>query len=301
MAFTWTDMLDDLKVRGAIPTSTNNFSEARLLSLTNAILKSRIVPKVLKVHEGYYSYDVDNTLGTNSNFLIPSRAVGGKLQDVAFINGTQRFPAVPYLEKELQDTTQAPSNDPGIYLKRNRIFVVPSDGGGWPTLRMTILIRPNKIVATTSAAQITAINTGTKTLTFTTVPTTWTNANIFDLVQANPHFDWLAIDQVVTTVVTGALGTITFSSTLPVDLAVGDWVSLAGQTPIIQCPEEFHPLLAQLVANTYLKAKGDSGALKLGLEEAKEIEDDVMTVINPRIERKGKKINNRTGLLRRGG
>lgn len=299
MASTWTELLDDIKVRGAIPTSQSTYTEARLLRLANAAMGSRIVPLVDKVREKYYSYDVDWTIVDGSSVLIPTRAVGGKLEDAFFINGTERQKAVLYWEEEMSDSASAPGSAPGIYLKRNRVFTLPSDGGGWPTLRMSIIMRPNDLVAQTSAAQITAINTGTKTLSFTsgTIPTSWTTASTFDLIQQKPHFDWLAIDQVITSVTTTA---IIFSSTLPTDLAVGDWVSLAGQSTVVQCPLELQPLLAQEVANLCLKAQGDQVALKLGLEEAKMLEERALVTITPRVQNEGKKVTNRTGVLRRG-
>ena len=120
---------------------------------------------------------------------------------------------------------------------------------------------------------------------------------MLDLVQANPHFDTLAIDQVITSVTTTA---IIFSSTLPTRLAVGDWVSLQGQSPVIQLPLELHPLLAQRVANQCLKNSPHSEAYKNGLNEVLALEKQAMHLLTPRIEKEGKKIVNRSGMLRRG-
>ncbi len=190
----------------------------------------------------------------------------------------------------------APDGGPGVYFKRNRVFVLPSDGAGFDTLRMSIVMRPNRIVTQDDAAQITQINTGTKTLTFASCPSTWTTASLIDLIQQNPHFDWLAIDQVITAITTT---TMTFSSSLPDDLAVGDWVSLAGESTVIQCPVELQPLLAQEVANVCMKAQGDEKGYELGKEEAKMIREEVEWSITPRLESAGQKITNRTGCLRR--
>lgn len=297
MAYTWTELLDDIKVRGSIPTSQSTYTEARLLRLADAVFRSKILPIVDKVREGYYSYDVDFTVANGSSFLIPTRAVGAKLENVAYLNGNQRQDATRYYEEELLDLTLAPSWKPGFYLKRNRIFPVPSDGGGYTTLRLSIIMRPNKFCVNSDACQVTAINTGTKTLTFDTVPD-WDTGDTLDIIQDSPHFDWLAIDQVVTAVTTT---TIAFSSALPADLAVGDWVSLAGETPVIQCPVELHPLLAQEVANVCLKAQTDQAAYTLGKDEAELIKEGIIALLSPRVEQEGRKISNRTGLLRRRG
>lgn len=297
MAYTWTELLDDIKVRGSIPTSQSTYTEARLLRLADAVFRSKILPLVDKVREGYYSYDVDFTIANGSSFLIPTRAVGAKLENAAFIYGSQRQNAIRYYEEELTDMSLSPSIKPGFYIKRNRVFPVPTDGGGYTTLRLTIVMRPNRLCVSSDACQVTAINTGTNTLTFTVVPD-WDTSDTLDIVQQDPHFDWLAIDQAITSVTTT---TIAFASALPADLAVGDWVSLAGETPVIQCPVELHPLLAQEVANVCLKAQTDQAAYALGKEEAELIKEGITSLLSPRVEQQGRKISNRTGLLRRSG
>lgn len=297
MAYTWTELLDDIKVRGAVPTSQPSYTEARLLRLANAVMASRIVPDVMKAREQYYEYDVDSSITDQATYAIPTRAVGGKLSNVAAIDGTKRMDLSRYFEEELDDYLYSPSIKMGFYIKRNSLYLLPADGGGWSTLRLSIIMRPNQIVAQSSAAQISSISSNT--LTCTSVPASWTSSNTFDLVQANPHFDWLGIDKAASAVVTGTNGTITLSATPPSTLAVGDWVGLSGQTPVVQCPVEFHPLLAQEVANICLKAQGDEAAYKLGLEEANLIRESVMSTINPRVESEGKKLVNRSGLLRR--
>lgn len=302
MAYTWTDLLDDIKVRGSIPTSQSTYTAARFLSMANAVMKSKIAPLVMSAREGYYSYDDDRTISTLTGgvMAISPRAVGGKLLSARFVDGTRWKFATRYYEDEISDTGTAPGMNPGFYVKRNSLVIVPATGVNWSTFRMTIPIRPNTIVdPTTDAAQITGINTGTKTITCSTVPSSWTTASILDILQAEDHFDWLAIDQVITAITTGTSGTITFSSTLPSSLVLNDWVALARKSPTIQCPSEFHPLLAQEVANVFLSQR-DKTAYELGLEEAKMLEKSVSIATKDRVEGAGQKLTNRTGILRRG-
>lgn len=282
-----------------VPTSQATYTDARLRGIANAVMISKIVPLLDKVREGFYSYDVDTTIVAGSGIRVHSRAVGAKLEGVSLLNGTSRLEPTRYYEEELSDTTVAPSR-PGFYLKRNKLFVLPDGGGGWTTLRQSILMRPNKIVPQDEAAQVTAINTGTKVVTCTTVPSDWLTSDTFDLVEQNPHFDWLAIDQAISAITTGASGTLAFSSALPSDLAVGDWISLAGETPIIQCPVDLHPLFAQEVANVLLTAQTDRAARELSAAETKLLREAAETAVNPRVQKEAKNLCNRTGILRRG-
>lgn len=300
MAWTWTELLDDIKVRGMIPTSQSTYTAARLLSIANAALRSKLLPLILSARENYYSYDIDTAVNATGVYDIHTRAIGGKIDNVALIDGTGRLDLPLLSEEELTDYGTSPTPDPGFYVKRSQIVVVPASAGGYPYLRQTIFLRPPTIVAQSSAAQITAINTVTKVVTFTDVPSAWTTANLFDMVQAIPHFDTLGIDLVATAVVTGALGTVTFSAAISSRLAVGDWVSLAGETPVIQVPVELNPLLAQEAANECLKNGADPEAYKIGLEEVKILRQAAIPLLTPRVERAGKKLVNRTGILRRG-
>lgn len=299
MAYTHTELLDELKVRGMIPTANSTFTTARFLAGINSTMRVKILPLVLKFRESFYSYDQDFSISSTGEYVIPSRAIAAKLDNVALINSTQRQDLNLYFEDELQDTDTSPDNKPGFTVKRSSIWLIPKSGSGFSTLRMTFFIRPAEVVAQSSAAQITTIDTATKTLTFAsgTIPSTWTTSQLFELVQQNPHFDTLGYDLVVTSV---TATTMVFSATLPTRLAVGDWVGLTGQTPVIQCPVELQPLLAQEVANYCLRGQGDGTAYKHGVEEAKMIREDIKGMFTPRIEREGKKLTNRTGILRRG-
>lgn len=300
MAQTWTELLDDIKVRGMIPTSQNTFTEARLLRLAKAELRARVVPLIDEVREGFYQYDIDTALNATGIYDIHTRAVGAKLVNAALVTDQDRLDLTLYNEEQLVNY-DSPPGDYGFFFRRSQVQLVPRVPIGWTYFRQTIILAPATIVAQSSAAQITAINTTSGLVTFTNVPSAWTTANTFDMVQQKAHFDTLAIDLVGSAVVTGDLGTITFTpAALPSRLAVGDWVSLSGETPVIQVPEEFLPILAQFTANQCLKAQTDLEAQKAGVEDAKQLVEGVVKLISPRIEQEGRKIVNSTGILRRG-
>lgn len=297
----WEDLLDDIKTRAPIPSSQSTYNETRLLRLTNGELRARIVPMVDKVRENYYLFDVDTAINSTGVYDIHKRAVGAKLFSLSLVDGQKKKSLAFYTSNEIEDFDSAPG-DEGFFFKRSQVILCPRVPSSWSYLRQTLLLSPNNIVASDDAAQITNINTGTGVLTCSSVPSTWSTANKFDIVQSQAHFDTLSIDLTASIVTTGTSGSVTFATTdLPSRLAVGDWISLAEQTPVVQCPVEFHPLLAQLVANVVLRSQGDVQSLQTGMQNAKELMDSLKDLISPRIQGEGKKIVNRTGMLRRGG
>lgn len=305
MGYTTTDLLDSVKIRGAVSSTGALFTTTRLLQLCTDEFREYLLPRVLKVRENYYTWDDDRVLNATGVYRIHSRAVGGKLDDIFLIDATptptRRKNLTLLTEGELSDYGGTPGGQPGFFFKRNNIYLVPKDGSGYSYLRQQFFLRPGDFVPTTECAQVTGINTGTKTVTCETVPADWLNTNIFDIVQAQPHFDTLGISLGVSAVTPGASGTLVFDDALPDDLAVGDWICLAGQTCIVQAPPELHPLLYQRVANICLKALGMADKLKAGEEDLTRMEKGSETLITPRVEKEGKKLVNRTGILRRKG
>lgn len=295
MAYTTTEFIANVKTRGSIPTSQVTYTEAKILSLGDDEIRTYINPMLIKSREYYLSYDIDTTVNSTGIYDISSRAVGSNIINAALLDGTSRLDLAWLTEDELQNTDKPPFGIPGGYLKRNQFIIKPATDHGYSTLRLTINLRQGNMVATTSAAQITAINTGTNTLTFTSLPSTFTTAQTYDIIQANPHFDTLNIDLTCSSVTS----TTMVMSSLSSRLAVGDWVSLANYTPIPQIPYDLAPLLEQKVSCSILRTLDDIEGYKLAMEELARMEKAVTPIYTPRFENEGKKITLRNRLLRR--
>lgn len=296
MLSTTADLITDLKLRGAIPTDQDRFTTAKFLSLANAEMSAKVLPMVLRSRQNYYEYDIDTAINASGLYHISTRAYLGTVSNVALVDTDARFD-LPWLSEEAETDLDEPRDgNAGVILKRNTFQLKPASGLGYTSLRQTILLRPGTFVATSAAAQITAISGTTLTFAATTIPSTWTTSNTFDLVQGSPQYDTLGIDLTASSV--GAT-TIVLSATPNSRLAVGDWISLAGQTPVIQLPEAFSYFLSQRVANTCMRSMGAKAGHQAGEALAKEMEKDLTDAIQPRIQKEAQRIINRTGLLRR--
>lgn len=266
-----------------------------MLALGDAEIKSYILPLLLRSREYYLAYDDDRTINSTGIYILSPRAVGSKLINASLLDGTTIQELVWITEDELNRLDHTVRGVPGIYLKRNAAILVPATDHGFSQIRLTMNIRPGNMVVTTSAAQITAIDTGTNTVTFTSLPATFTTAMTYDFIQDQPHFDHLAIDQTASSITST---TMVFSS-LSYRLIVGDWVSIAQTSPVVQVPADLQPLLEQKVASSMVRFQGDKDALAAADDELKKMEKATMALYVPRIDKAGKKISMRNGLLRR--
>lgn len=296
MQYTTDDLITGIKRRGAIPTAQATFQTSDFLAMADAEIRSNLLPTILSARESYYSFDVSYSINANNAvYGIPTRAIGVKLQNV-FVYDTQsnRYQLNLVDEGDITNPGIPISGNPSFFIKGNNIVLVPPNPSNFVTLTTTIFIRPNQLAQTSVCAQVTAVNTGTGTLTFSSLPASWTTSSVVDLIKGTPHYDCLAIDQTPTSVTTT---TLVFSS-LPTGIAVGDWVALAQTAPVVQIPTEFQPILEQRVANAYLQSQGFLQGLAAGQKSLADMQKSFL-LINPRSERNLKKIVNRSGVLRR--
>ena len=250
MAWTTDALIANIKRRAAVPTAQNTYQNADFLDLIRDELFTYIVPMVCELRENFYFYDVDFTIASYSGvYDIPTRAVGAKIVNMRLIAG-DREEDIDWIDDDSIDNVEGfPNGDIGAWIKRNQLITVPRTVTGWTTLRMSVLLRPGEPVLASSADVITGISGSV--VTGTTIPSTWSTSNTFELIQANPHFDSLGIALSASAVSTGASGTVTLSTAPSSRLAVGDYIALNGQSPIVQAPEVCFPLLSLLFGHNY--------------------------------------------------
>jgi hypothetical protein len=293
-AFTTTYLLESLKRRGMLPTTSETLDAEDFLLTADGEMQSYILPLLLSVREEYLVAEKDiSIVSGTASYDIPARAVGSKLREVRILSGSD-YVALSRIEPERVETTAASAYPGGYKIQGNKLVLVPTPNTSG-TLRVTYFQRPNRLVGTTSVGEITAINTGTGVVTCSDIPTTFTTSLTYDFIKGTPGFDSLNIDKACTAVTTGASGTITFATAnLPSDLAVGDFVCLAQESPIPQIPVELHPLLAQRVTAKCLEALGDDKAV-LAMQVSEEMRKGALTLLENRVEGAPRIIVNKYG------
>jgi hypothetical protein len=267
------ELITALKINGSFPTTNDLFSDSDFLVLFNQQMMVDILPLMMKLSEDYFLLTKDYTISTaGDSYLLPSRAIGSKIRDLQIVDGSGNLSSLVRLFEE-----DRPLNNSGFYLKRNSIEL--SSGYTTGTLRLTYFARPNKLVLSTECAEITSIDTLNNQVTCSSIPTSFATGTLCDLVQAINPYDLLASDSEIL----GISGTtITFSS-LPDYLAVGDWVSLATESPVPMVPEEMHHILVQSALVKALSSKKDS-AFDREDKMLKEMKQDAILMLDPRVE-----------------
>lgn len=284
--YTTTELLASVRQRAQIPTSQTTFTDAKLLRIATEEMRSMLVPFIMSVREEYFVTYKDYTItASQSAYRIPERAIGGKLRDAVMVDSSgtiyelTRIPS----QRRANSNTGTPNS---FYIEGNYVCLYPTPAVTVNTLRLYYYQRPGELIATSAAAACTGLSS--TVVTSGAVPSTMSTSTPLDFIRNGPGFETLAIDKTPS----GKTGTtLTFAaSTIPSEFAVGDYVCLAGQSPIPQIPYELHTILYQRTAIKVLEAIGDDAGLKRAREQLKEMENYQVQLISNRVDTKPKVI-----------
>jgi hypothetical protein len=285
-SYTTSTLVTNVQLVGHIPLSNSTFTSSEIINLANRELQTSLVAQILSVREGYYLTYVDYAITQDSEYPIPADAIGGAISGIQLVITPSVIP-VNRIEQAEQFSTQVPtSNSYGFYIRGNTIIVMPVPSNG--VIRVWYLRRPNALVATSAAAQITAI--ASTIITVSSLPSTFAVDTVVNLCQDQPTFDMLAERDI------SAINTLDVTLDAAVDdLAVGDWLCLQNQTPVPQIPVEFRPLLEQRVVVKIYELQGYLDKMKAAGDRLKQMEEDTFSLISPRVQTQTKMVNPQNG------
>ena len=272
------------------------FSDDNLLTILTFEMNSKIYPLIDNQSEEYFVVRDDIPYNPSQRtFPLPSRALGGKLRSLSFVDSNDNEIRIPRLRPE---DTMSNVNSTGLainpalwgfYLQNNDVVLfLGSIAGNTPAykfLRMRYIRQPNDLALVAACAQVVSISGNNVTV--TNVPSTFSTAVSYDMISNVPNFNALQDDSVCT----GISGLIMTFTTLPVDslgnvsLKVGDWICLAGQSPVAQVP--FSPgydLLLQLGAAKCLEIHGDVQGFNIAMSQAADMKNYLISVLTPRVD-----------------
>jgi hypothetical protein len=308
--YTTTELLASIRRRAR---STNSaapgFADSDLLAIANEVLLSEVVPEVVSRRASFFRQTIDTTLvvGT-STYAVNTRSVGSVVANFFRVDATDNsvHPLVEWDEEDLQERDPTKQGTPQAFIIQNdqiRLYPVPSKAD---ILRQVLLRRPNRLVAVSAAAAIASISYPgdvTKiTITLGADASTFgfTTSTPLDLVSARVPFRSLLDDSTPYSIASNSVGLqpgAVAVAALKADATVvlggpgslnglyaGDYMCLAGQSPVIQLPPEFFPVVAQASACELLRPGRDRTIYRDAVDALKELEEKVYGVVVDRVE-----------------
>lgn len=268
-------LLQELKDIGTLPASDAS-STARFLGFLNRSQTTFLQTLLLDVHEQHRVASTTVAMSGGASALIPSRAIGAKLKMLEAVTSSGAATLHPM---PLENRRNAGLGGGQYHFEGNRVVLLSPVSGA---LRFTYYRRLGRLVLESQVGVVQSIAGLAVTLVAApTVPTAWPTASTpYDFIQANPHFDVLGASEPATR----SGNVLTFENALPAELVVGDYVALAGETPVCQAPVELHPVLIQHAVMKHYEAKKDAAAVGLAKSELADMRDMALRLLAPRAD-----------------
>lgn len=295
MKYTTDNLLSEFKRQANIPSYDKTYSDSELLNIINSELLSEVMVFILSLTENYFveTYETPVVNG-QSNYRLPDRAMGQKVKDVFLKDSTgQKYPLDLINEEDIPyfNTSYTDSDPRYCYLENNDVVLYKTPSQSVKTLVIKYFKAPSEIVASTRYAKITDVNEGTKTITFASKPSVFTDDDEYDIVKNKNGYENEKMDL---TVASSTSTTITFNESIS-GVAVNDWVCLAKESPIAQLPNEAHELLIFCAAVRFMEGQENSEGLEIALRKKQSLEKRLETLFNNRITNKRNKLRSSHG------
>lgn len=297
------ELLAAVKLRCGWPT-TAPVSDANLLLLADDIIASELWPLLKSTRGEYHTATAEYAITANrASYRIPARAIY-PIRDVRYRDTVSGKPEnVPQLHVE--DIGAAASGDPfAFYLDGDFITLDPMPTTTRGTLIIRYYRRPNALTLSANARRIKRLPSSTQVEAYATFATSAiANGSYVDFISASGGHQALDEDVLVTGLSTVTL-TMSGGYSTKIEASgtanqTGDWVALAGFTPVVQVPDQVVPLLTARVAWMALNAVGDQVRMAAMKQHAKEIDSRALDAVMPRSEAEPTVVMQRNGLLGR--
>ena len=275
------ELLDDARERGSIPPGDLRFTDAQMLKAATKELREGCAPLLHQAKSEHlvtpYSVAVEPGV---AEYRIPPRAIGGGgLRDAVWEYSGHKVSLREIPVEEVPHWGDSQGTPTGYYPRGYSVVLVPTPNVVG-TLHLPYYARPNALVLPSVCIYVNGPvqQDGANLLIGASVPIPFTVGQTVDVMRSTPAFESLVMDAPVVAV--DPLGLLTVEATSS-QVQEGDWVSLAGTSPVVQLPVEMLGLLAVRTARRALKAAGDSRWRDLD-EDVSELEGRARTWLSPR-------------------
>lgn len=302
MAVTSTQLLEKIKRAVTVPASQIRFSDANLLEFADEETEATILPMLLSLRQEYLVKSrLVPIVEEQAAYKIPYRAIGRNLRELKLVTSDGQF-IKSLAHITLEDSQRFSPNifgEPlGFTIQGENVVLLPTpeSSNGSYNIKMYYELAPGALIDPDEAGVITAFDLDTGIVTIASAIAGFASTVAMDIIDAKTGNSTLA-EGITNVSVSGT--TITFTAAdLPSDMSVGDYVTLAGETPVIQLPEELHQALVQAVVCRILEAQGDFEGLQAAEAKLEKKITAAQVLLTPRVEGNPLVVINRNGLLR---
>ena len=297
-ALTTNKLIESVKRRALVPSSNITFSDNDLIEFLNEELNIGLIPSILQMKDEYLVFkEIISIQNGNTTYPIPARAIGNKLREISYSDDGRNEYNMTQIELDNKVSNNY-LNQGGFYASQfyvqgSSIHLHPNDFSYSGYLFFYYYMRPNYLVKDNSVAVIKDIDRTTGTLTFNSLPSTYTSGVDCDFINSDSPNNIMSIDVPLISVNQVTKTVVVDPTLIPSNLKKGDYMPIAGESCVPNVPTELHAILAQRVAMRVLEAIGDSQGLTNAKMKLDEMEAKTGVLVDSRVEGSPIKVKNR--------
>jgi len=303
------DMINSTRRRTMCPDDTRTFTDNDILDIIDEELNAQVLEKLKVLHGDNLTVVQDVKRNAEGVYEIPYRALGNTLRDVSLVSGNTVYELSQVSVSEVPDYSRGYGDSTSsldTFYMENSTVVLNSPERSYDTLRFRYLLRPNFLTKLNQAGIISEINIDEQndqiSLSLSSVGRNFSGNSLYDIIGEKSPNKIKMFDIKPESVTIGTNGIIVFKlsdfNNKEGDIKVGDYVSIAGETPVPNIPTEMHPLLAQAAAVQILESLNDTEALRSATMRLDKMTASIQTLVDNRVDLAPKKIKPRHSTLK---
>lgn len=297
MTYTSTQFLSAVQRLIVAPSNQALYTDTDYFAIGDRKTQDTIVPVIDSLDGDFFvRKSLIPMVADQAEYRLPDRAFARKLREVKIQNSSNirfDFPKVSISREQIYQVSGIPF---GFYFMGDRFVVVPTPTTTQYSIQYWYFLAPSNLIPYTDAAIVTGI--AGDDVTVSSVPSTLVIGSVIDFIQGTSGNQCLEIDKTIQNI-TG--NTLTFTTgDVPTDLAIGDYISIAGTTPVLQVPDASVPYLVTLTCMDILQAISDFEGYDRLEKIAGQQKTNLLKLMEPRIEGEATPIINDFGLVNRG-
>ena len=287
MAITSDRIIEGVNRRISNPQAQGLLLDSDILAFCDDIVQEEIIPILESVNQDFFVTKFEQLITPGQSlYSIPYRAIGRSLRELKIRDQTgQYLRNLPLIPIEDAYTYYQWNTVVGFHFEGDRIRLVP----GVPTslandqyLVFWYRIPPNQLVPYTEVSQVVSILGNV--ITVDQVPASFNALPLVDFIQGQSGSTIYSINIPISSV---GVNTITFASSaeIPTELQAGDFISLNGQSYVLNyIPNEAYPLVETLTCRRCLQAISDYEGIKVLDIDAERARTNLKMILEPRID-----------------
>lgn len=280
------EFLENLERAITVPTYQPRFTQVDLLALAYEEQKTTIVPMLLGIGQNYLLFKEEQEILEDTSIVsFPYRSVARAAKNIYYRLSDQdkEYQLTKYTLQQSNQWADSDKGNPNGFVLMDdgiRIFPIPDQDA---TIIFDYYIKPSKPVLSSRTATITAV--GVDTVTVSSVPRNIVIGSVCDITKVRAGYKLVYLDKTVSNIASTVITLAGFDSSNPITgVSVGDSLSLALETSILQMPEEACDVLVQATAVRVLEALGVPDQLDMAQKQMARKVQAARELMAPRIE-----------------